>query len=453
MNELSVRLEDIEECFQGVIPSALCTCSLEGIPNVCEISIVHRLDSTHVGLSRQFFNKTIANMQANPRAQVSVFEPTSGRIFHLDLMYEHTETEGPLFDRVKTVLDAVASHEGMASVFKLAAVDVCRVVACERVQSDWDQSAPRREVADMDALDLFSAKIGEATDVEQLVNVALDACAEVFHCDHSFILMLDEAGEKLYTVGSRGYEDSGIGAEVVLGEGVIGVAAQRRQSIRVGNMRSDLAYVHAVRSSMERAGGGEQFEKDIPLPGLADTLSQLAVPIIARDQLLGVLCLQSEVAGRFTARDEAALNVAARQIALSIMVLRWNRDREPMIIAAVEKPEAPQSAVDFKQVKYYPLDDSVFVGNEYVIKGVAGRVLWRLLQTYHEEQRVEFTNKEIRLDPFLDLPDIKDNLEARLILLRRRLEERCNFLQIQNTGRGRFRLDVRGPIELREVTA
>ncbi len=410
---------------------------------------MHRLNPTHVGLTRQFFNKTIANLERNPHAQVAVIEPATGRMFRLNLLYEHTETEGPVFDRVRIALDAVASHEGMARVFKLTAVDVCRVVSCEKVPTDWDQIAPRREPADFDSMDVLSWKIGEATDVEGLITIALDACAEIFHCEQAFILFLDEAGEKLYAVGSRGYKDSGVGAEVALGEGIIGVAAAQRLPVRIGNMQSDLAYVHAVRSNMERSGGGARFEKDIPLPGMQSVLSQIAVPILARDQLLGVLCLQSEIAGHFTARDEAALNVAARQIALSLMLLRWNRDREPMITAEVEKPAA--AGIEAAQVKYYPLDDSVFVGNEYVIKGVAGRVLWRLLQAYTEEQRVEFTNKEIRLDPFLDLPDIKDNLEARLILLRRRLEERCNFLRIQNTGRGRFRLDVQQPVELREM--
>jgi len=42
--------------------------------------------------------------------------------------------------------------------------------------------------------------------------------------------------------------------------------------------------------------------------------------------------------------------------------------------------------------------------------------------------------------PALPLPELGDNLEARLILLQRRLAERCSFLRIEKTGRGRFRL-------------
>ena len=56
----------------------------------------------------------------------------------------------------------------------------------------------------------------------------------------------------------------------------------------------------------------------------------------------------------------------------------------------------------------------------------------------------------MRLDKHLNLPDIDDNLEARLILLQRRLAEKSSALAIVKTGRGRFRLQVNQPVQLLE---
>ena len=93
----------------------------------------------------------------------------------------------------------------------------------------------------------------------------------------------------------------------------------------------------------------------------------------------------------------------------------------------------------------------MFVDNEYLIKGVAGAIVWRLLRDYLDNGRTAFTNRELRHDSSLRLPDICDNLEARLILLQRRLAERCPFLAIEKTGRGRFRLMVGRSVELCEA--
>ena len=93
-------------------------------------------------------------------------------------------------------------------------------------------------------------------------------------------------------------------------------------------------------------------------------------------------------------------------------------------------------------MKYFESDGSVFVDDEYLIKGVAGRILFRVLSNYVQEHRDEFSSKEIRLDPDVGLPVLKDNLEARLIALRKRLHERTAALRIEKTGRGRFRLEV-----------
>ncbi|MCA9826709.1 MAG: pyridoxamine 5'-phosphate oxidase family protein, partial [Dehalococcoidia bacterium] len=130
---VEIRLEDIASCFEGVVPSSICTVDADGMPNVTFLSVVSRIDADHVALSRQFFNKTDTNTHANPYAAVSVIEPETGRQFRLDLVYERTETSGPLFERMATRLDAVAAAEGMSNIFRLRGVDICKVEAVSAV--------------------------------------------------------------------------------------------------------------------------------------------------------------------------------------------------------------------------------------------------------------------------------------------------------------------------------
>ncbi len=435
---MSLTLESIRRCFEGALPAQIATCAPDGTPNVAYLSQVHYVDSEHVALSFQFFSKTRENVLANPFAQAQVIEPATGVQYQLALRYLRTETGGPLFEYMKARLAGVASQTGMSKVFRLRGSDVYRVLGihCTEPGAPQNSSIPESR---MPGLRACSQRLAKCADLSSLLDELLAGLAEHFGIRHAMVLMLDAANSRLYTVASLGYAESGVGSEITLGEGVIGVAAEHRTPIRIAFLTGDYAYSRALRESL-----GENGEKEIPFPGLAEPHSQLAMPIVAGGRLLGVLYVESGQKLRFTYEDEDALMALAGQIGFAMQAFEHNGESgdEQPVAAAVPTSSGAEVAV-----KIYPADNSVFVDGEYLIKGVAGAILWKLLHD-HAQGRSEFSNRELRLDASLRLPDISDNLEARLILLQRRLAERCAFLRIEKTGRGRFRLAVERPVKL-----
>jgi adenylate cyclase len=444
---MTLTVDAIRDCLEGAVPSTIATCAPDGTPNVTYVSQVDYVDARHVALSFQFFNKTRENILANPHATVAVVHPGTGQAYQVQLRYLRTEAEGPLFQRMKAKLAGIASHTGMAGVFKLRGADVYRVERIEAVAGRTVPIAgPQRNL--LAALRAACARLNASADLGALFDAALEALEEHFGVRHAMVLMQDAQSRRLYTVASRGYPASGIGSEIALGDGVIGVAAEQLVPIRIAHMTSEYAYGRTQREGAAEAGLGGQLQREIPFPGLPEAHSQLAVPILSAGRLAGVLYVESPEDRRFSYDDEDALVALAAHLGTSMQLLRQAEDDD----ADAREPGAPAPAGGATvTVRRYAFDDSVFLDDDYLIKGVAGAILWRLLSEHARSGRVDYSNRELRLDPTLRLPDVADNLEARLILLARRLAERCDYLGIDKTGRGRFRLRVARPLKLVET--
>lgn len=280
-----------------------------------------------------------------------------------------------------------------------------------------------------------------AGDLRALLTALLDELTRSFGWPRVTVLLADESGERLFTCDSRGFPRSGAGSEVVVGQGLLGGCAQTRTPIRIGSLMRETRYARV---------SAAQAEHDIPLPGLPDAESLLAVAIATPAKLLGLVLVESPAPGAFSADDEVALSLVAQLAAPELERLRQQDTEDPSVPSP---PSAPWATNDARPlaVRHYQENDSVFLDRQYLIKGVAGRILWLLLSDHAAHGRTQFTNRELRLDPRLGLSALRDNLEARMILLRKRLADCAAPLSLPSTGRGHFRLVCERAVTLESV--
>jgi hypothetical protein len=449
---LDVPLVSIRRMLEGVIPAVMCTVAADGTPHVCFLSQAEYVDADHVALSFQFFNRSRQNILATRQVCLAVDDPYTASGVRLYLEYLRTETEGPLFERMRAKLAGIASHSGMDKVYHLQGADVYRVRRVQRVQGRGELAAPAPRCDLPSASRLLCERLGTCQDVAALFDVLLEGLDTLMRIDHAMLLLVDATTQRLYTVASRGYAASGVGAEIEIGQGVAGIAAREGVSIRIGHLTLWNTYARAIRRRAEDIGLGSVADDEIPLPGLAEPRSQIAVPLKLMGRVTGELLAESEVDQHFSYDDEDALTVLAHQVAMALALLQ-QREADAPPATAPPVPQATPAAGALLTVRHFPHNDSVFVADDYLIKGVAGAILRKLVHEHLTLGRVEFSNRELRLDPSLKLPDIADNLEARLILLQRRLAERCPALRLEKTGRGRFRLVCERPLALQTVGA
>src|SRR5947199_3193018 len=111
------------------------------------------------------------------------------------------------------------------------------------------------------------------------------------------ILLLDSGGEKLqHRFSLRFQENIHLKHDIPLGMGIVGHAAEQRQAVLVRDVKKDSRYIETN----------------------PETRSELAVPLIYKDKVIGVLDLEHTKRGFFTDDHQRTITTLAAQIAIAI---------------------------------------------------------------------------------------------------------------------------------------
>src|SRR5512138_3598497 len=150
-------------------------------------------------------------------------------------------------------------------------------------------------------------------ETDKLLQQVVDLAKERFGFYHAHIYLLNEAGDTLVLASGAG----DVGRQMVT-EGR-SIPLDRKQSL-------------VARAAREKKGvtvnDVTQAPDFLPNPLLPDTHSEMAVPMMIGEQVIGVFDVQSEVIGRFTDADIAVQTTLASQIASAVQNARLYTEAE-----------------------------------------------------------------------------------------------------------------------------
>ena len=191
-----------------------------------------------------------------------------------------------------------------------------------------DAATLARRMREFQVLQRVSAEVNSTLDLEEIYEFALRTMDELFEFHHALILLLEPGGQTLRVVASRGYENQAVGGRARVGTGVIGLVAQKRKMLHVNNLGHQRAYAAAQRRQMMKAGRGDELGDAVPVPGLPNAESQIAIPLLIRGDLIGVFSIESPVRYTFSEHDRELVSIVANQIAAAINNARLYEEKQ-----------------------------------------------------------------------------------------------------------------------------
>jgi len=133
-------------------------------------------------------------------------------------------------------------------------------------------------------------------DLDEVLSHILSIVRDVFHLDKAAILLLDARTQELYIKTQFGWDSPSEQLRVPLGCGLTGSAAQIRKPVYAADVSKDPRYIRS----------------------LAATRSEVAIPLMVRDEVVGVLDCQSDQLDFFDQATRELLRLFSTQASIAL---------------------------------------------------------------------------------------------------------------------------------------
>jgi signal transduction histidine kinase len=159
----------------------------------------------------------------------------------------------------------------------------------------------------LEAVATLSTTASTVLDPDKLLQAVVDLTRERFNIYHAHVYLADSAWNTLLLAAGAGdigrqMVATGHAIEIDAEKSLVAQASRERKSIIVNDVRSEAGF--------------------LPNPLLPETRSEMAVPMIVGDQVIGVFDVQSDTAGHFTDEDANIYTTLATQVAVALQNAR-----------------------------------------------------------------------------------------------------------------------------------
>ncbi len=223
-----------------------------------------------------------------PKSLKKSLEPLS--LFHFYPFHGHNFMFG--FIVVNNHISQLLSHREMNGLVRKLQYKIGLFLESTGLRIDLEQKN-----LEIKKLIEVSQKVLSSLDIRKALDFILDALESLIHFDAAAIFLLDPEKQDLRSTSSRGYSNPAMEKiPLKVGQGSAGHVAQTKRIEVINNVAN-----------------AEHYYRARP-----KTRSQISLPFLFDDTVLGVMCVESDMENFFTPNQVEILRIFANQVAIAI---------------------------------------------------------------------------------------------------------------------------------------